>query len=182
MSRTDKESIRLCLDGHPEAFKQLVVRHQAPLLSYLTGRLGDAEGAEEAAQEAFVRSYFCLNKLRKPESFSSWLFGIAHRVVKEQRRDAARRRNVARMMSSEKPKDGASAQDVDLERAVAGLSGPYREVILLRYYGKMSCAEVAENLGIPLGTVTKRLSRAHVMLRKSLDQSGRAQERTEVER
>ena len=181
MSRTDKESIRLCLDGHPEAFRELVTRYQGPLLSYLTGRLGDGERAEEAAQEAFVRSYFALNKLKKPESFSSWLFGIAHRVVQEQRRDTARRRNIVRLMS-EKPKDAPSAPDVDLdlERAVAELSGPYRDAILLRYYGDMSCAEVAENLGIPLGTVTKRLSRAYAMLRESLGRPDRRQRSLEV--
>jgi len=51
---------------------------------------------------------------------------------------------------------------------VAGLPEPYREVILLRYYGDCSCAEVAERLGVPLGTVTKRLSRAYDEMRRSL--------------
>jgi hypothetical protein len=44
----------------------------------------------------------------------------------------------------------------------------YREVVLMRYYGGLSCAEIGGNLGVPVGTVTKRLSRAYAMLRESL--------------
>ena len=183
MSRTDEESIKLCLDGHPEAFKQLVTRYQAPLLSYLTGRLRDAEGAEEAAQEAFVRSYFALRKLKKPESFSSWLFGIANRVVKEQQRRQQRQRKFVKFVnwSSRRSASHSPQHDYDLEKAVAELAEPYRQVILLRYYGGMSCAEVAERLGMPLGTATKTLSRAYAMLRKSLGRPDRPQELSEVQ-
>ena len=71
--------------------------------------------------------------------------------------------------------------DYDLEKAVAELAEPYRQVILLRYYGGMSCAEVAERLGMPLGTATKTLSRAYAMLRESLGRRGRSQELSEVQ-
>ena len=167
MTQTDEECVKLSLDGHPEAFEPLVGRYWAPLLSYLAGRLGDRGWAEEAAQEAFVRSFLCLKGLRKPASFFSWLFGIADRVVKEQQR--ARWRN---RQPGDLPSQGVVRQtqsnDYDLERAVATLPEPYRQVILLRYYGKLSCAQVAERLAVPLGTVTKRLSRAYAMLRVSL--------------
>ena len=71
MPMTDRHDIALCLDGHPEAFRQLVARYQAVLLAHLAGRLGDRERAEEAAQETFVRAYFGLGKLKKPASFYS---------------------------------------------------------------------------------------------------------------
>ncbi|MHC4708615.1 MAG: RNA polymerase sigma factor [Planctomycetota bacterium] len=44
------------------------------------------------------------------------------------------------------------------------------QVVLLRYYGNCSCSQVAQQLGMPLGTVTKTLSRAYAMLRESLQQ------------
>ena len=69
MNRTDRECIRLCLDGHPEAYRELVQCYEGPLIALLTGRIGDADKAREAAQEAFVRSYFSLSKLKKPGSF-----------------------------------------------------------------------------------------------------------------
>ena len=168
MPPTDKECVELSLNGQPEAFEPLVERYWAPLLSYLAGRLGDRGRAEEAVQEAFVRSYLGLRGLRKPEAFFSWLFGIADRVVMEQQR-AQRGRQEMADISSEKPARGAQSHDYDLERAVAGLPEPYRQVILLRYYGDLSCAQVAERLAIPLGTATKRLSRAYAMLRGSLE-------------
>jgi len=81
MCRTDRECIEHCLDGHPDAYRHLVGRYQTVLVTYLAGHLGNREWAEEAAQEAFVRAYFALGKLRKPESFFSWLLGIAGRVA-----------------------------------------------------------------------------------------------------
>jgi DNA-directed RNA polymerase specialized sigma24 family protein len=55
-----------------------------------------------------------------------------------------------------------------VEKAIAKLSCPFREVILLRYYSGMSCPGIARSLGKPLGTVTKTLSRAYGMLREAL--------------
>ncbi len=53
-----------------------------------------------------------------------------------------------------------------MTEAVARLPDTYREVILLRFYGGQSCAEISRDLGVPLGTVTKRLSRAYALLRE----------------
>ena len=167
MANTDRECVRLCLDGHPEAFEQLVTRYHAPLIGYLCGRLQDREAAEEVAQEAFVRSFVGLNKLRKPASYYAWLFGMAERVMKEYAHNRERtKRAVAVLGKPERPEP--SAPDLDLERAIARLPASYREVVLLRYYGELSCVEVAERMDVPLGTVTKRLTRAHEMLRQSL--------------
>ena len=55
-----------------------------------------------------------------------------------------------------------------MEEAVAALPETYRQVILLRYYEGLSCLEVATRLGLPLGTVTKTLSRAYSLLRQEL--------------
>jgi len=90
MGGNDHDSIKLCSNGHPEAYGQLVRRYQDPLSSYLAVRLGNTEWAAEAAQETFVRAFFALAKLRSTDSFFPWLLGIANRVAKEQQR--ARRR------------------------------------------------------------------------------------------
>jgi RNA polymerase sigma-70 factor (ECF subfamily) len=55
-----------------------------------------------------------------------------------------------------------------LEEAIAVLPESYRQVILMRYYEGLSCQDVATRLGMPLGTVTKTLSRAYVLLRQEL--------------
>jgi RNA polymerase sigma-70 factor (ECF subfamily) len=167
MGTSDGYYIERCLDGHPDDFRHLVRRYQAVLLAHLAGQLGSSDRAEEAAQETLVRAYFGLEKLKKRESFFSWLLGIANRVAKEQQRSERRWSQMAEVLSEKAPEVELS-QDYGLERAVAALPPPYRELVLLRYYGGCSCSEVARQLRMPLGTVTKNLSRAYAVLRDSL--------------
>lgn len=171
MGITDKFYIERCLDGHPDDFRYLVRRYQAVLLAHLAGKLDNKDRAEEAAQETLVRAYFGLGKLKKPDSYFSWLLGIATRVAKEQQRQEQRHRQQEniRSFSKEIPTPELS-QDYGLEKAIAELPDSHRKVILLRYYGGYSCSQVAEQLDMPLGTVTKTLSRAYAALRKSLQQ------------
>ena len=168
MDLTDKEYVERCRDGHPEDYRLLVHRYQGPLFSYLTSRLRDRSEAEEAAQESFVRAFLSLNTLRKPESFYSWLLGIAGRVAKEQFRSLKRRqqdREVAETMMANAADNHA---EYPLDEAIAVLPETYRQVILLRFYEELSCQEVAQRLEMPLGTVTKTLSRAYALLRQEL--------------
>ena len=171
MSENDKYYIERCLDGHPDDFRYIVRRYQGVLMAHLAGKLGSRDKAEEAAQESFVRAYFNMNKLRNPGSFFSWLLGIADRVAKEHHRKDMlhQQREVIRSFSAEAAGPELS-QDYGLEAAIAELPESYRTVVLLRYYGGRSCSQVAQQLDLPLGTVTKTLSRAYAMLRKSLQQ------------
>ena len=175
MSENDKYYVERCLDGHPDDFRYLVRRYQAALLANLAGKLGDKDRAEEAAQETLVRAYFNMDKLKKPEAFFSWLLGIADLVAKEQFRkeQLQRRREMVRSFSQEAPPTELS-QDYALETAIAELPEAYRKIILLRYYGGHSCNQIAEQLDMPLGTVTKTLSRAYAMLRETLRQQEQA--------
>ena len=171
MSENDKYYVERCLDGHPDDFRYLVRRYQTILLANLAGKLGNKDRAEEAAQEALVRAYFNMSKLKKPDSFFSWLLSIADHVAKEHQRkeQLQRQRDIVRSFSQEAP-DAELSQDYALEAAIAELPETYRKIILLRYYGQHSCNQIAEQLDMPLGTVTKQLSRAYAMLRKSLQQ------------
>jgi RNA polymerase sigma factor (sigma-70 family) len=173
---TDGEYVVSSRNGSPEDFRLLVQRYQRPLFAYLSSRLGNHLEAEEAAQESFVRAFLSLKKLRKPESFYAWLLGIAARVLKEQFRTLMRRqkdRAVAETLLAENP---GSAHEYPLEEAIAVLPESYRQVILMRYYEGLSCQDVATRLGMPLGTVTKTLSRAYALLRTEL----KARESTET--
>jgi RNA polymerase sigma-70 factor (ECF subfamily) len=177
MLENDKFYVERCLDGHPDDYRYLVRRYQGALLANLAGKLGSRDRAEEAAQEALVRAYFNIGKLKKPDSFFSWLLGIADNVAKEQQRkeQIQRQREIVRS-SLEESAGTELSQDYALETAIAELPEVYRKVILLRYYGQHSCNQIAEQLDMPLGTVTKTLSRAYAMLRESLQQ----QKQTEV--
>ena len=165
---TDEDCVRHCRDGYPDGFRFLVERYQGPLYAYLFTQLGDRVQAEDAAQEAFVRAFFSLKKLKKPESFYAWLIGIARRVAHEQYRAARRRVDLDREAAMSAAPPERRAEEQALEEAIAALPETQRRVILLRYYEQMSCREVADRLNLPCGTVTKYLSRAYARLRQSL--------------
>ena len=167
MDATDKEHVEQCRNGHPDDYRFLVERYQGPVFAYLASRLGDRTLAEDAAQESFVRAFFALPKLKKPESFYAFLLGIAGRVAHELRRADSRnakRDEAAALVAA----DADDREEYHLEEAIAALPEAHRQVVLLRFYEQLSCQEIADRLGLPLGTVTKTLSRAYAELRQIL--------------
>ncbi len=170
---SDDDSLRRCLKGQTDAYRGLVERYEAPLLAWLRGRLGDCSAAQEVAQEAFVRAWFELGRFRRGDAFFPWLCGIAQQVTREMLRARRRRehhqqaagleRSVALEATTE-----TDEPDLALRAAIDALPANLREIVLLRYYGECSCKEVGRRLNLPLGTVTKSLSRAHGLLRERL--------------
>jgi RNA polymerase sigma-70 factor (ECF subfamily) len=165
---SDRDYVESSRNGCPDHFRWLVQRYQKPLFAFLSGRIGSSSDVEEAAQESFVRAFLSLKKLRKPESFYSWLLGIAGRVAKEQFRSDAHRQRNREVAAEIVPNAEATPEDYPLEEVIAALPEIYRQVILLRYYEGLSCQEVATRLDMPLGTITKTLSRAYALLRQEL--------------
>lgn len=191
-----QHTIQRCLDGHPHDFRLLVDRFAPSLRIHLIRDLNGhapadphADLVDESVQEALVRAYFLLPRLREPESFWSWLLGIGRRVLKEQQRAQRRADAAPRLLLNGTSRSSASlngtarsshaalhtaelaspeADAAALEAAVVALPEPYREVILLRFYAGLSCSVIADQLSLPIGTVTKRLSRAYDLLRDSL--------------
>jgi RNA polymerase sigma-70 factor (ECF subfamily) len=165
---SDRDYVESSRNGCPDHFRGLVQRYQKPLFAFLSGRIRNSSDVEEAAQESFVRAFLSLKKLRKPDSFYSWLLGIAGRVAKEQFRSAAHRDQDREAGADMAVEAEASPEEYPLEEIIAALPETYRQVILLRYYEGLSCQDVATRLGMPLGTITKTLSRAYVLLRQEL--------------
>jgi len=173
MTDSDQEIIERCLAGHTDEFRHLVRRYQRPLLAFLMNRLAARAHAEEAAQEAFVRAFCNLRKLRAPQAFFSWILGIANHVSDEvTRRERHAQQRQSPIEAAEHLPAGESRPSGDrpaIHAAVADLSDPLREVVLLRFYGDHSCKDISEQLGIPVSTVTKRLSRAYAQMRECLE-------------
>jgi RNA polymerase sigma-70 factor (ECF subfamily) len=169
MELSDRHYVESCRDGSPEEFRLLVDRYQRPLFVYLSGRLGNTTDAEEAAQDCFVRAFLSLKKLRKPDSFYSWLLGIAGRVLKEQLRSRHRQERARATLETLTEQESEPAPDYPLE-SHRGPAENCRQVLLLHYYEGLPCHEVGQRLGMPLGTVTKTLSRAYALLRQELKQ------------
>ena len=169
MPENDGFYIQRCLDGHPDDFRHLVRRYKGPLLGHLAGLLQRSDLAEEALQEVFVRCYFGLSSLEKQSSFFPWMLGVASRVAKEMFRIEQKQKQAAEKLA-QMPSQSSSARDWPLAKTIAKLDDFYQQLILLRYYGGHSCKDVAAILNIPIGTVTKSLSRAYTQLREMMKQ------------
>jgi RNA polymerase sigma factor (sigma-70 family) len=169
MTQNDNYFIEQCLDGRPDDFRHLIKRYQSAVTAYLTSQLHNPSSAEEAVQETFVRAYFGLKELKKRDSFPSWLLGIANRVAKEQTRNKMPLADMEELAEQQTTEPNGS-DDFQLQRAFAQLPDAYREIILLRFYANQSCQQIAQNLNMPLGSVTKTLSRAYAQLRQLLEQ------------
>lgn len=169
---TDQEHIERCLNGEADQFGFLVVRYQRAVMAYLRGRMRYRDRAQEAAQETFVRAYFNLAKLKKRESLLSWLVGIARHVAWETDRREQRERGASAAYAELSPVKtkvrSVLDEDLALEAAVSSLPAKLRDVVLLRFYSDRSCLEVSQLLDLPIGTVTKRLSRAYELIRRRI--------------
>lgn len=167
-----------CQLGDRPAFAALLTRWLTPLHRYLWSVCGTREGADELAQEVWLRVLRGLPALREAARFRAWLFGIAHRVLATARVGhplAAPAEATAEgadiPMDAEWREDPAAAARLDAQALAHGLSHlplSEREVVTLFYLEGMPLTEVAQALAIPIGTVKSRLFRARSALRALL--------------
>ena len=138
------------------------------LLAYLRARM-DPSDAEDILQETFVEAARHGGRLAGAASPGGWLFGVARNLM------LARLRRARTVRMGELPADAAarpteSGDDrlASMRAAIAGLEDRLREVLTLRLAGELSYAEIAEALGIPIGTVRSRLHAAVGALREKM--------------
>ncbi len=148
--------------GSVAAFEELVLARGPQLHRFLVVRLRIEADAPDALQETLTAAWQDLPRLREPSRFWPWLIGIAaHKAA-----DVARRRSPA---SVAEPRPSATDDGtLELRQALAALPDRQREVLLLRYVVGLSEEEVAEALGIRVGTVKSRSARAREALREAL--------------
>ncbi|MBW7932266.1 MAG: sigma-70 family RNA polymerase sigma factor [Gemmatimonadaceae bacterium] len=162
--------------------ERLFTTYHATLVRYLTRRLGDRDWAEEVAQETFVRA------LRQDHIVNerSWLFAVATNLVRDDARKEARRRRHLELLAAEQRDAHVDAPDVsvaraldaaDARRALDTLAERDRQALLLKEEG-LDYTEIAEILGVAVGSVGTTLSRA----RRRLAESFEAQQRARAER
>jgi RNA polymerase sigma-70 factor (ECF subfamily) len=166
----DDELVERARGGDIRAYEELVARYReiAFRTAFLITR--SAAEAEDAAQDAFVKTYFGLPRFRTGASFRPWLLRIVANESKNRRRSAGRREGLGLRLAAE-PSSGDAAPSPEvaaIERdraeallaALAGLHEKDQIVIGCRYFLELTEAETSETLGIRPGTVKSRLSRA----------------------
>jgi RNA polymerase sigma-70 factor (ECF subfamily) len=166
-SQPDEQLARRVQRGDPRALTELVRRHHSPLLGYLyrlTG--GDRALGEDLVQETFLRLLGSLDQYQPRRRFKPWLYAIATNLARDHYKRADTRRvdaittGTLHLPGDELPERDllAAADSAQVSRALAALPDPQREAIILRFYQQLPLADIAETLGIPVGTVKSRLS------------------------
>jgi RNA polymerase sigma factor (sigma-70 family) len=168
---TEGELLALARRGDGDAYASLVRAHQD--IAFRTAMLitQDAAEAEEAAQDAFVKAWRALGRFREGEPWRPWLLTIVANEARNRRRSAGRRQALALRVVPQTETGSAEATVLASETraallaAMARLRDDDRLVLGCRYLLELTEAETAAALGVKVGTVKSRSSRALERLR-----------------
>ncbi len=179
----DRGLVDAAAAGDREAFDELVRRHQGQVLNLVQAMTGGGADADDLAQEAFVRAWRGLRHFRGDSTFRTWLYGVAVNVVRTHHRRRTRfsRLFPARGGGAEGEPDPIEGAAVEagiedalvmrnaIDKALGALPAELREAVTLRDVQGLEYREIAEVLGVPIGTVESRIFRGRQKLRPLLE-------------
>ena len=166
---------RALANGDRDLFAAYTASVQRPLFAYAMRLVRNRHDAEDIAQEALARLYETAlsGKLRpEPREIRALLFTIAHNLSVDATRRNNRTHHESVPESLSMSGSGTNLLREELERAMAQLPAQHREALLLREYGGLSYAEIAETMGIAVGVVKVSIFRARHKLATMLDRDG----------
>lgn len=172
----DHVLVATALSGRPEAFGTLVERYDRAVYHLAYRTLHDQEEARDVAQEAFFKAFRSLRTFKPGAKFSTWIFAITYHACCDRLSRRKRFSNEElpdRADASAGPESQAIAQDEAqrLRAAVEALPEKYRTVVTLYHLQGRQYEEIAQVLGIPMGTVKTHLFRAKDQLRRLLSEN-----------
>ena len=182
MTADDIRLIAECREGNTAAFGELVSRYQDRLFNSVLRLTDNAEDARDVVQEAFLHAYQSLHSFKGDALFFTWLYRIAVNTAISMKR---KKRVVLRIQPageggntidpldpSESNRPGHAIEMAEEERrvheALAKLSTEHRSVLVMKDMEGMKYEEMAEILGVPVGTIRSRLHRARLEMRDIL--------------
>jgi RNA polymerase sigma-70 factor, ECF subfamily len=185
---TDAEVITQSLHD-PEFFSVIVERHATSVLRYVKSRV-DGSTSEDLLADVFAAAFQARERYdTRYDTSLPWLLGIATNVIRHHQRSEVRRASMVRRVTLLHRRTKESSEEVDavamvaeqhdemqcMRRALAALNESHREVLVLSAGLGLSYEDVARTLGIRIGTVRSRLSRARGRLRELLEADGQYQ-------
>jgi RNA polymerase sigma-70 factor, ECF subfamily len=171
-----------------DAFAAEALAYLEPLYAAALRLTRNRADAEDLVQDTFVKAFRFMDKFERGTNLKAWLFTILHNTWRNRRRDAARDAvevDSERVEQAATGPDGPAAfdnperilmratLDADLRAALDELPEAFREAVWLRDVEEFSYAEMAEMLGIPIGTVMSRISRGRRLLFERLSTAER---------
>jgi len=176
MGKTELELLSRCLAGDNSAFAGLLEIYQDRIYSFALRLLKDPVGAEDAAQETFIKAFRGLSSYNSAYPFSSWLFRIAHNSCMDALRAGSRTVSLDDADFPDLPDRAQGvaesvAASLDCERIealLASLPPIYSAALLLAYREDLGPADIARITGVPEGTVKARLFRGRELIKARL--------------
>jgi RNA polymerase sigma-70 factor, ECF subfamily len=175
----DQALVSSAQHGDSNAFAQLVEQYQTPVYNLAYRMLGNANDAEDAAQETFMRAYAQIKSFRANEKFATWLLSIdAHYCIDRLRR----RRKLAWLSLDEDALGDSLASDAptpddellrhederEIVQLLDHLAPSNRLIVVLRYWYDQSIEEIARTTGDSVSSVKVKLHRARNVLAREL--------------
>jgi RNA polymerase sigma-70 factor (ECF subfamily) len=174
LDRNDADAVEVALaaSGDSHAFERLYRTHVGRVYA-LVRRMLDDDDADEVTQDIFVRAWQKLGTYRGEAAFSTWLHRLGINVILARRQTLGTRR--ARFLEGDEVLDAVPARRpgpetaLDFEAAVARLPSGAREVFVLHDVEGYRHEEIADMLGVAVGTSKSQLHRARMALRRHLE-------------
>ena len=162
--------------GDPNAFEELVRRHQRGLFSYLYRMCRNTSDAEELTQAAMIRAWEKIGSFRGASSFKTWLYRIGTNLCFNLRTRRKPTEELSEMMAapdSERPETAyrQKVREDAVREALTCLPADQRAALVLSVYEDMSYKEIAETMGRTVRAVDSLLFRAKTNVRKALAES-----------
>ncbi len=173
---SDPELMLELAAGQLGALGELYDRYQSGLRSFTARATQDAHDVDDLLHATFLEVAKSAERYDGRASCRPWLVGIAAQLLRRRRQTGGRFSAVlsalkGTLQPASDPRGALQARR-DVERALAGLSEPKRLTVLMAEVEGLSCAEIAEALAVPIGTVWTRLHAARRELRQALDSEG----------
>jgi RNA polymerase sigma-70 factor (ECF subfamily) len=165
------------MHGDHDAYAALVGAASSRLYALACLILRDSDRAEDATQEAFVRAWHELPRLRDADRFDAWLRRLVVNACYDEARRVRRRAEVTLFSVGERSIVDTSASMAEsdrIERAFRQLPLDQRTVLVLQHYFSLTHVEIAETVGVPLGTVKSRVRYGVAAMRAALEADDRS--------
>lgn len=183
MINLDAAVLRQAIQGDEEAFTRIVETYQRPVFNLCYRMLGQAQEAEDAAQETFWRAYQHLRRYDQQRPFATWLLSIAaHYCIDQQRKRRLPTLALELMPDEDAPDPAPNPERVfaqleekgQLQSLLSRLGPQDRAAIILRYWYEFSEEEIAKTLQLTVSAVKSRLHRARKELALSWESQSTA--------
>lgn len=160
----ERQWVARCREGDENALACIIAKHRNRLVRTATNLLRDRHEAEDVSQEAFLKAFREISKLRDDRAFSGFLYRICVRLCMDRLR--LKKAELVDFDSAQPHQGGHVENKVVIEKLLAQLPAELRATLVLREMEQLSYEEVAEVMHVPIGTVRSRLHTARERFRK----------------